>query len=903
MKGTYRKKRWLTAALALSLVWGSVPVRAVSQDVQDIMETTETETEVESEYIGKHTDDMEEVQTEPVTEAVGQENTEKNKDDEKDTSVEEREKVQMDASSTAPDLTEAETETAVNMSETELEMTEISDEAASESGETELESEEQQVENADPDPVYLQGTLTPSGTPIGSAAGWTAVAAGAQFSSGYRPVKFYPGISSVEFFNSSDKVVFGTRAANGNHFLYPTAKGQEEKFGAVYHKVLYYGQRWYDLRMTVASYTSQTYVEGGKKADAFPYITFWPDRIGWSFNQTLGAMVLRCEFFDSVTGAKTALNTRFQWWDIDAAQRFGIQLADGVLAGRYYYPGSLLYVQDSRKVAGVSGMNEVIGHYNTSAADDARACVTYELNGCSTYYISIGARDHIAEDDGYRYGPKGLGRRLSELAAGVQSETYAEEYLVQTDSGLSVIETPAPGKSASGDGTTWVSEHQLASMEDSYWYRISQYVPWQDTNAYYSAFTLRDILPTGVDYMGDIRVIREEDGADVTDWFDFTQDGGTMTASAKGTTLTNASFYGYNYNLKFRVRMDRNKITPVFEGKRAVYTAVNQASLIYQNPAFLGGQELVTNQVRTTGVTERKDPEAPTKSVEGENKGVRVLEMSGDAIVFHIYQEIPENETVFEPTEIMMTDNLAKCLEYIEGSVWEKKEGQNSYVRSEGWRETSEEQNICFARNYASGTAKGSLRFDLTCRIRKNYDLLPWQKQEEDGAVWATIPNRASVSFRWSNGSPSQTLQETNEVKIRLRENHIRLTKEIDTADIVWAHGNPTFTFKVTGEDIRGQEHSYYQTVEFCRENIGEGEKATLTADFVVPSGSYNASEEKTMRYSLAGIGNVKNGTVEGASVQYALQKGGDGTAVFYNRKITDEDESHTAFVENRIGS
>lgn len=137
----------------------------------------------------------------------------------------------------------------------------------------------------------------------------------------------------------------------------------------------------------------------------------------------------------------------------------------------------------------------------------------------------------------------------------------------------------------------------------------------------------------------------------------------------------------------------------------------------------------------------------------------------------------------------------------------------------------------------------------------------------------------------------------------------ITVTKEIDTADIVWEHGNPTFTFKIDGTDVLGNAHTYYETVEFTTANVGNGAKATLSAKFTVLAGTYTVSEEKTARYAFGSIHDVVNGTVSGQTAVLNVSGKKDGTetagpsgaATFYNVKATDEDLTHTAFVKNTI--
>lgn len=76
--------------------------------------------------------------------------------------------------------------------------------------------------------------------------------------------------------------------------------------------------------------------------ESYPFILMIPSAIEWRFIQSLGGLVMKCEFLDSVTGAVSQVNTRLQWWDVDSAQRFGLKIGDGSVAGKYYYSGSRL---------------------------------------------------------------------------------------------------------------------------------------------------------------------------------------------------------------------------------------------------------------------------------------------------------------------------------------------------------------------------------------------------------------------------------------------------------------------------------------------------------------------------------------------------------------------------------
>lgn len=771
-----------------------------------------------------------------------------------------------------------------------------------ESEEMEMESESEQteeIEEAEMDISLAKADLPPSGKPVVGASGWTAASMKSGFSPDFFPVRFYSGISSMQVFNNSGSVLL--HYYDGRPTFYPTKGGQGGKFGVIYKKVLYDGNRWYDLKITVADYTTSVRSDGGEMQKSFPFIGFMTGAIGWRFNCVLGEAVMKCEIQDSVTGAPGRLNMRFQWWDIDAAQRFGLRLIDGSVRGRYYNAsGSTVYYQNNVNIAG-NGMEIVAGPATIASNTDPAYCVAYELAGCSSYYMGIGVRDHIEYDEN-SYGKNTLKRLNSELAAGIYSG-MAEE-LRQTDTSLSKIHTPAPVKSVSNDGKVWAEKNTLPDINSTYLYQIRQFVPWQDENAYYESFVIKDVLPAGADYAGNVQMIREEDGADVTDWFTVSSDKNVVLAAANSTARSSVSFYGYHYNLRFGIKINTVKMKPVYNGNQAEYLLKNQAQTIVKHRAESNYITEDSNAVTTLAFVGRVEHTAPEKSFdENRTENTKILKMADETITYSVFQDIPVNNELFLPVKIEMTDILEECLQFEGMEVKWQKDKDAQWETLDGWDVQTLEQKIWAARDYDVKYGGGTLRFDIACRIRRNYNLSPWKGVEKDQSIWAMIPNRAAVTFEWSKGMPLRVTKESNAVTAKLREIHLRLIKEIDMADIVWAHGNPTFTFRVEGTDLNGTDHIYYQTQEFRIEDAGQGEKVRLISDFVVPAGTYRATEEKTMRYRLKNIYDIENGSVLGETAEFDLSNGQDGSAVFYNVKVTDEGESHAAFAKNHIGN
>ena len=129
----------------------------------------------------------------------------------------------------------------------------------------------------------------------------------------------------------------------------------------------------------------------------------------------------------------------------------------------------------------------------------------------------------------------------------------------------------------------------------------------------------------------------------------------------------------------------------------------------------------------------------------------------------------------------------------------------------------------------------------------------------------------------------------------------ITLGKILHGDEIIWGQGNPCFTFTVQGMDMDGEEHIYYDTIEFARENTDTRADVCKTVILTVPAGNYKVQESKVMRYKLEKIDQVVNGVVEGTSVQFDLSGNQNGQAAFINKKTGDGLLTDTDFIRNVI--
>lgn len=723
----------------------------------------------------------------------------------------------------------------------------------------------------------------------------------------YRASRWYNGISSFSIFNNAGASVKKMKKDGDYQVFYPVDDTAKGKFGVFYYKILYLDGVWYDLKITVENYTNQIYTgTQGELADSYPPIGFCESAINFRFKNSMGEVLLKMEYYQNGGSDSTPskVNTRFQWWDIDNGQRFGLRMKDGSIQAKYYQADNCEVHYLTQKAA-VDGKNYLV----VTAAEaldgkgDKRGNVGFALSGCSSYFVLIGEKDKIKENAEARASKANIQLWNQQLKSG-NAEELSLGILMQTD-----VESPIPPdkaypqKSVSNDGASWSTANVLAKVNGEYYYRIRQYVPWETSANYFSQFVIRDTLPAGVDFVGGLKVKRVEDGANVTSKFTAQTENDVVKVKADSNFLKNEGLYGYTFDVIFKARMNPGEIRPQYQENTAVYHVSNKASakIVFAGSGTTYNNE--SNAADTTASAERNVQQDPAKRLDAnESLTEKTLSSAGEEILFSIYQSVPQNEDAWQPSKITFRDTLADCLQYRSASVYALQNG--SFVQTDGFAIANEGQTVTAVQ--ASPPSGQTFRLDIRCNIREEYDMQPY-RQVIANRYWCLIPNSAQVELAFEHGNPQSVTRQTNEAIVKVSEGpiQVRLTlrKEIDAEDIVWAHGNPTFTFRVSGEDLDGIRHTYYETVEFTPQNTGSSGKTALSAEFFIPAGWYTAAEEKTVRYQLNAIHSVAGGSASGDKAVFDLSASGEGYATFYNVKTTDEGESHSAFVRNVISA
>ncbi|MFS6554607.1 hypothetical protein VPJ68_03730, partial [Parabacteroides distasonis] len=164
--------------------------------------------------------------------------------------------------------------------------------------------------------------------------------------------------------------------------------------------------------------------------------------------------------------------------------------------------------------------------------------------------------------------------------------------------------------------------------------------------------------------------------------------------------------------------MNPGKIQPVQTQNTAAYTVVNSAALAYKH----SGQTAVSmtsNEVTTQAAAQRHAFPAPVKGLDrSERVQEKELSAATEIIVFSIYQTVPHNENAWLPVQIVLTDMLEPCLEYISAEVFCK--GTGGYVPASQWKAETSGQSVVISGDFKTNPPapdNQTLRFDITCRL------------------------------------------------------------------------------------------------------------------------------------------------------------------------------------------
>ncbi|MGN0536803.1 MAG: leucine-rich repeat protein [Acutalibacteraceae bacterium] len=161
-------------------------------------------------------------------------------------------------------------------------------------------------------------------------------------------------------------------------------------------------------------------------------------------------------------------------------------------------------------------------------------------------------------------------------------------------------------------------------------------------------------------------------------------------------------------------------------------------------------------------------------------------------------------------------------------------------------------------------------------------------------------PDKIRFSVNYLTANKTQYLTVTDPAK----ECELKVTKRIYKNEVLFAHGNPTFIFKVEGTDINGNKCTFYRTVTFG-ENSAADESGYISQSIVfsgLKAGTYTVSEVNSIRYTHATWESLAGNLVESESQPtYNLDSDTPAHIQFTNSKTIQSSTSHTSQITNII--
>lgn len=419
-------------------------------------------------------------------------------------------------------------------------------------------------------------------------------------------------------------------------------------------------------------------------------------------------------------------------------------------------------------------------------------------------------------------------------------------FFVSTSLSVGTYEpNPAPEKRVGDAGTSFANMEQHNSENNSYGIyagkNFDYIIAQRLLPGNYSSFEVTDTLDGCLDFR--TASVQTAGGQDVTKYFTVSRSGNTVKFSAGSAFLkTDEAMNDVTYYFRINVTAKDNETIAAHDHYRS--------SVYYiKNTARRRIVSSVMNDVQSANET----------YVSGSITGsCSVKKIDGDT---------------------------AEILEGAEFDLYQWDREQNKYVFLRDMAFNA--GNKLYESGTLTYTAQNLGKFRIVeTKAPENYDG-NWQKDIQaaglgTGIVYEAVNNR--------------TVPLTGEITV---------TKKIKENDIIWAHGNPVFRFRVEGTDIKGKDHTYEDYVEFQKDGYEtEDGYAVLSCVFRnIPVGNYTVSELETLRYDFESVNaDTQNVSVSGERGIVRLEKTSPQAGVtFVNIKTVYDRYSHTDVIRNRI--
>lgn len=420
--------------------------------------------------------------------------------------------------------------------------------------------------------------------------------------------------------------------------------------------------------------------------------------------------------------------------------------------------------------------------------------------------------------------------------------------------GEAVAKFSTPPISEQVDGTSQITVH----ADDEFNYEINTTIPKESSGSYYSFFKVQDTVADCFAINASSIAVLDDAGSNVTALFNISVSGQTVTFDIKNAA--DASFYGKSY--KFVVPCKKIKGYDVSEwGNR-----------IPNNSSISTDRGTINSNTVYTSITHNIISSAVNGTITESQYGIGAT----------------ENRT--------FTYSSADADKYIlENLIIDGKEADTAeYPSSYTFSNINDDHTIeaRYKRVYSIATSAEGGNITETQKMIDAGESRTISYQPDEGYYLRrlTVDGKEVDLKKYPKSYTFSDINEDHAIHAEfLPKPVLTIKKDIRKEDIYYAHGTPTFLFRISGTDYMGDKQTYYAYIQFSKDDIRNGRYVT-DGEYIqksvslkdINAGQYEVSEINVSRYSLTKIKDVQNGVASDDKASVNMD-GHDASVTFLN--------------------
>lgn len=215
-----------------------------------------------------------------------------------------------------------------------------------------------------------------------------------------------------------------------------------------------------------------------------------------------------------------------------------------------------------------------------------------------------------------------------------------------------------------------VGTSNTVTAGDSFTYSISHTIPMETKSFFYTSYVLEDTIHKALN-IGAVKVM--DGNKDVTNLFTVSKTNNVVKATAKGSSLETASFYGKTYRLVIPVTVENSVKILDFSGNSTKFTIDNTAKIT------VGNKSKTSNTVKTTvNVPQKQQFRAPVKKVTDKNgtEGTSNSVAPGESFTYTIEHAVLSEHPIHYYSSYSIKDSIHGSLKINSVKIYDKNNGK-----------------------------------------------------------------------------------------------------------------------------------------------------------------------------------------------------------------------------------